>query len=72
MSVPTRKLGYYYMDFTESDTGERAFDKDLFKRVLAYIDKLDGKYRVIKDLIANKAMDNDGIEMFEKDDCDYA
>ena len=72
MSVPTRKIGYYYMDFTESDTGERSFDKDLFKRVLAYIDKLDGKYRVIKDLKANKAMDIEGIEMFEKDDCDYA
>jgi len=33
MSVSTRKIGYYYMDFTESDTGERSFDKDLFKGV---------------------------------------
>ena len=72
MSVPTRRIGYYYMDFIESNTGERSFDKDLFKRVLAYINELDGKYRVIRDLKTNKAMDIECIDMFEKDDCDYA
>ena len=37
MSVPTRRIGYYFMDFTELDTDERTFDKDLFKRLLVYI-----------------------------------
>lgn len=25
MSVPTRRIGYYFMDFTELDTDERTF-----------------------------------------------
>lgn len=49
MSVPTRRIGYYFMDFTELDTDERTFDKDLFKRLLVYINGLGGKDRVIKD-----------------------
>lgn len=54
MSVPTRRIGYYFMDFTELDTDERTFDKDLFKRLLVYINGLGGKDRVIKDTKANK------------------
>ena len=72
MSIPTRKIGYYYMDFTEVDTDDRSFDKDLFKRLLAYTNELDGKNRVIRDTKANKAMDIESIQMFEKDNCDYA
>lgn len=47
MSVPTRRIGYYFMDFTELDTDERTFDKDLFKRLLVYINGLGGKDRVV-------------------------
>lgn len=72
MSVPTRKIGYYFMDFTEIDSEERTFDKELFKRLLLYIDKLGGRDRVIKDSKANKAMDIDNITIYRKDDIDFA
>ena len=72
MSVPTIRIGYYFMDFTELDTDERTFDKDLFKRLLVYINGLGGKDRVIKDTKANKAMDIESITMYQKDDIDYA
>ena len=72
MSIPTRKIGYYFMDFTEIDSEERTFDKELFKRLLLYIDKLGGKDRIIKDSKANKAMDIDNITIYQKDDMDFA
>ncbi len=72
MSEPTRRIGYYFMDFTEIDTDERTFDKDLFKRLLVYINGLGDKDRVIKDTKANKAMDIESITMYQKDDIDYA
>ena len=72
MSIPTRKIGYYFMDFTEINTEDRTFDKELFKRLLCYINGLTGKERVIKDSKTNKAMDIESITMYQKDDRDYA
>ena len=63
MSVPKRKIGYYFIEFTEKD--EKSFDRGLFKRLLQYINGLTGKDRIISDRKSNKAMDIEKIEIIE-------
>lgn len=70
MSVSSRKIGYFGIDFECGDT--RSFDVDLFKRLLTYIKGLSGQDRIIKDEKNNKAMDIESIEFGQRYGKEYA
>lgn len=70
MSVQNRKIGYFTIDFENGD--ERNFDKDLFKRLLMYINSLSGADRIIANRKTNKAVDIQKIEMYTKQGMEFA
>lgn len=70
MSVQNRKIGYFTIDFEDGD--ERFFDKNIFKRLLTYINGLSGADRIITDKKTSKAVDIQKIDIYKKGSMDLA
>lgn len=70
MSVQNRKIGYFAIEFVNQE--ERSFERELFKRLLLYINALSGVDRIIADKKTNKAVDIQKIDIYTKQGMEFA